>query len=318
MSIVAFGDWHGNEARALRALEDARSRYTNMTRAIHVGDFGFWSTNIFTDEFMAVDGFTSPTPDDTQGYVHEVDRLCEELGITLYVCLGNHENYWELEDTFGYYGAYCKLPQPFVTQAVIAGQGPYSYLLPEEYMNDERLYCTGYAITEPETVLDEDGFITSQLFPNVRLIPRAHVWEWDGVRYASLGGAHSIDVSNRERGYTWWEQETVDPSETGQLIKICEGKGVDVLITHDGPVNVTKNLYGHGIPLPPDVASWARKSGEQVQIALNSLNPRLHVCGHHHVRETFLERNTVVEILDRETGTVESNRLNITERLSQL
>jgi hypothetical protein len=68
------GDWHANKGWArLRLLDFAD---LGIKRILHVGDFGVWDNNPNRDK-----------------YVHRVNKILGENHQTLYVTLGNHENY---------------------------------------------------------------------------------------------------------------------------------------------------------------------------------------------------------------------------------
>lgn len=106
--VVAFGDWHGNEYWAVKKLYDSFIRFPEA-RLVHVGDFGFWDTDVFTQQYMKdaeeKDGVLAPSqPEHFQGYVWEVEKTLAKNNQVLYVVLGNHENYWEIDQTFGYLG----------------------------------------------------------------------------------------------------------------------------------------------------------------------------------------------------------------------
>lgn len=321
METIAFGDWHGNDLAALHAIEVAHYEFPNIKKYIHVGDFGFWDTRIFTNSFLRKvdesfannESFPTIEDEDMRGYVAAVNRTLKKHDIILYVCLGNHENYWELDETFGYWGAYVE--QPVEYDSVTAD----NYTRPptvkqKTYKGDSgRLYCTGMdkTLLQKNAKLDEDGFIMSDLFSNIRIIPRAHIWKWGDIQYASLGGANSIDVAYRTRGISWWEQESILPEETDSLIELCQGKDIDVLITHDGPIDVVNKLYGHGSKIDRKTTEWGGRSGQQVQKAIRKISPKVNVCGHHHVRKTDYTENTRVEILDRDGSSIRGNRLII-------
>jgi len=73
MMIGAAGDWHGNAIYSHAMLHALAKQ--GITTVMHVGDFGIgW-------------------PRHGQGYARFVDQVCEELGITLYITPGNHENW---------------------------------------------------------------------------------------------------------------------------------------------------------------------------------------------------------------------------------
>lgn len=298
--VLAFGDWHANTEYALGSLNAGLSRYPNA-HLVHVGDFGFWNTYIWTDEFIAEAEHANviPTPTSFKGFVAEVNSFLESRGQVLHVVLGNHENYWEIPEIYGYSGLFTDTETSSYDTPVGAFDNPYS------------LYCTGMSLNKAAQI-DSDGFLVSDFFPNIRIAPRAHTWTWGGGNYASLGGAASIDIAFRRRGVSWWEQEVITQNETRKLIDMCVGKDISVLFTHDGPLEVTQQLYGHGNVLDEDTARWAEKSGIQVQHACQAIEPAALVCGHHHLRLTeVLSNGTLVEILDRDTSPYDRNVIEV-------
>lgn len=71
--IGIAGDWHGNKAWVRTAIE--RMGELGIKHVLHVGDFGFWPGN------------------HGQKYLHRVNKFLKLHSITLYVTLGNHEDY---------------------------------------------------------------------------------------------------------------------------------------------------------------------------------------------------------------------------------
>lgn len=184
---------------------------------------------------------------------------------------------------------------------------PYEVHTPNETITSTAVCFNSTMDTPAGITLDDDGFICSSLFSNIRIIPRAHTWVWDGINYASLSGATSIDVATRIRGHSWWEQEVPRVEDVDALIELAGNKDVDVLVTHDAPLEVSRDLYGHGKKLDKNIQAWAEISGTHVQRVCDMLEPTLVVCGHHHMRSSHtLTSGTRVEILDRENA-VEGN-----------
>jgi len=67
------GDWHGNKGWArLRLLDFAD---LGITKVLQLGDFGLWQGN------------------NGMKYLHRINKVLQENNQTLYVTLGNHENY---------------------------------------------------------------------------------------------------------------------------------------------------------------------------------------------------------------------------------
>lgn len=67
------GDWHGNKGWAKHAL--LKFAHLDIKHVLHVGDFGFWPGN------------------SGRKYLYQVNKVAAMYGITLYVTLGNHEDY---------------------------------------------------------------------------------------------------------------------------------------------------------------------------------------------------------------------------------
>lgn len=75
------GDWHGNSHWAVSVLETFAN--AGIKTVYQLGDFGLWP------------GYRGTV------YLKHVISVCEELGITLWITLGNHEDYTQVEDIQG-------------------------------------------------------------------------------------------------------------------------------------------------------------------------------------------------------------------------
>lgn len=91
-------------------------------------------------------------------------------------------------------------------------------------------------------VLDGDGWLALTAYPRLRFAPRAHVWvAEDGTRYASLGGAGSIDRNLRTENVDWWAEEELLSTDVHTLTELVAEQGwdkVDVFISHECPAGV--------------------------------------------------------------------------------
>lgn len=74
--VGVAGDWHGDKAWAKSALYTLADY--GVTVVLHVGDFGFWPGN------------------SGQKYLHYVNKILVEKSMTLFVTLGNHEDYVQI------------------------------------------------------------------------------------------------------------------------------------------------------------------------------------------------------------------------------
>lgn len=133
---------------------------------------------------------------------------------------------------------------------------------------------------------DETGMIPMR--ENVTHLPRGCVWEWDDVRFMSVGGAYSIDKAQRlkEEAKTkkplsrWWPTEIL----TEEQAQFAAARGpVDVMFTHDAPIKV--DVPGiHAEEHMEFPLSWDTR--RRLQMIVEKVKPKLLVHGHHHVRYT--------------------------------
>ena len=132
-----------------------------------------------------------------------------------------------------------------------------------------------------------DQFIPTE-YKNISYIPRGCVWRWDGLLFAGMGGAYSIDRSARARYVDWFPQEEIKYSDTIKLMNNLTGirnlsseyssalsNDVWVLFSHDAPSQVA--IPGV-LPLPE--AMWNRDALSHV---VAESRPQVLIHGHYHV-----------------------------------
>lgn len=145
---------------------------------------------------------------------------------------------------------------------------------------------------------DADNFV--QLAPNIFYLPRGFAWEWDGIRFMSIGGAYSVDKHSRTQGSSWWPQETIKFEDYERAIQ----KGpVDVLLSHDCPelpLALSEYLQGEGIlgtgSFEADVLSQSNRM-VLAHIAAQ-IHPKLILHGHYHHRYNGMWHEATVVGLD--------------------
>lgn len=125
---------------------------------------------------------------------------------------------------------------------------------------------------------DNDGFI--EVHPNIFYAPTGLSWEWDGVKFLSVGGAFSIDRRRRVKFIDWFPQEII----TEQDVANCMVGKVDVVLSHDVPMNVDIQLpfiqeYGTAIELDPDTSL----NRHRLQVIVDMVDPELLIHGHWHM-----------------------------------
>lgn len=117
--------------------------------------------------------------------------------------------------------------------------------------------------------LSPEGFVPMR--ERVFWAPDGLLWEWEGVKFAALGGAPSIDRAHRKVDVSWWaDEETTDYA----VDKVIAGGKVDVLVAHDIPVHVPlRTMYKHDFGMPNRV---------RLQRAVDGARPDWMFSGHYH------------------------------------
>jgi Icc-related predicted phosphoesterase len=123
---------------------------------------------------------------------------------------------------------------------------------------------------------------------NMNYIPRGCVFTIGSKKIMGYGGAYSWDWKHRELGLSWWKQELINDYKVDELPE----QKVDILVTHEAPL-------GKQISYKDDIAISVHQR-ELVSEIQSKVNPALHVCGHHHTRETWNNGDTEVHVLGRD------------------
>ncbi|WP_336794100.1 metallophosphoesterase [Gordonia malaquae] len=158
---------------------------------------------------------------------------------------------------------------------------------------------------------DDDGFMTSRLYPALRIAPRWAIWERRGTTYACLSGAASIDFQQRVAGHNWWPEEMPTQRDVDDLVDAATGRRIDVFVTHDAPSAAIDGLglySGRPSGWSAAALAYARQSSDLIEQASARLVPTLHLCGHHHVRRTARVEGTLVQILGDDGTSLAMNR----------
>lgn len=122
----------------------------------------------------------------------------------------------------------------------------------------------------------------------VKWIPRGCIFTLGATTIMGYGGAWSVDWKQRVEGESWWRQELIDPFHVDDLPEVH----VDILITHDAPMGKTLS-YKDDIPLSVN---------QRVLVSeiMSKVTPDMVICGHHHVRETWYQNETQINVLGRD------------------
>lgn len=136
---------------------------------------------------------------------------------------------------------------------------------------------------------DRENFVWPVHNPFVHL-PRGYVWEWNGVRFCSFGGAYSIDkdwrlqMEGRRSGIEgtrtlWWPQERITQGELIAFTQQSIDPRIDVFLSHDCPTGVDIPTLRTS-PFGPFPESDANR--EALKVVVDHARPRVLIHGHYH------------------------------------
>ena len=114
---------------------------------------------------------------------------------------------------------------------------------------------------------------------------RGQVFNIDEKKIFTMGGAYSHDIKYRTKNISWWESEVPSNEEREEAIANLAANNweVDIVVTHDAPVDVARVLTYH---------KWDRKLDEYeewLQYIADKLSFDCWYFGHHHTDNDFRE-----------------------------
>ena len=133
-----------------------------------------------------------------------------------------------------------------------------------------------------------------------------------------IGGAWSIDHIYRTPGISWWEDEECSVDEFNQIIDIYTTVKPKIMITHDGPLDITDRMFiqeGKAIG-GKNAKSILTKTGQALQAMYEIYQPEFWVFGHwHHDLIHKAEKTTFICLgeltyIDLDFNTLEISKTN--------
>lgn len=121
-----------------------------------------------------------------------------------------------------------------------------------------------------------------RISPHVAHLPRGFRWEWGGVHFLAMGGAHSVDRPYRVPGVSWWPEEAVT---SRQVYAAAEPGFCDVLISHDCPDGVViPGIDDRTTPAPFPPAELERSDEHRklLRVLTAAVQPSVIWHGHYH------------------------------------
>ena len=125
---------------------------------------------------------------------------------------------------------------------------------------------------------------------NVIHLMRGEVYEIEGKRFFTFGGAASTDKEWRTEGCSWWKGEEASFEETEHALEVLEGVGykVDYIVTHTMPQSILSQMPGFRSDIQPcSTAMFLNTVLERVQYDK-------WFCGHFHIDEALAAKRLFV------------------------
>lgn len=168
--------------------------------------------------------------------------------------------------------------------------GDFGYLFYERYLHtlSRTLEETGLQLLFIDGNHDDHRFLARQrqrpnglrdVAPRVWYLPRGMRWEWAGISFLALGGAHSVDSTMRRRaGGAWWPEERITITQAAAAI---DGGHADVMLTHDCPGGV--DIPGLSDDWPAFEIERANEHRDLLRAVVEAVRPDWLWHGHYHV-----------------------------------
>lgn len=135
-----------------------------------------------------------------------------------------------------------------------------------------------------------------KIMPSVIHLMRGQVYDINGYKWFTYGGAESTDKAYRKINVSWWPQETPSREEYDEAIRNLRGVdfNVDYIISHAAPRSILEDLF-YAPLIDPD------KTSDQLNDFKRLCEYKHWYCGHYHfncnVRDSFhIVYNDIIEI----------------------
>jgi Icc-related predicted phosphoesterase len=131
------------------------------------------------------------------------------------------------------------------------------------------------------------------VLPNLHYVPRGMVWNWRGTNFQAMGGAPSIDVMARTKGYSWWKEEDITEEDIDRAISNADGVDIHYLLSHDSPNNpfveatfptdhLTRRIDNY-VDERLELGDYLDRSRDRLDRLVHTTRPQNVIHGHYHV-----------------------------------
>lgn len=134
-----------------------------------------------------------------------------------------------------------------------------------------------------------NGGYVHRIRKNVLHLMRGQVFEIDGKKVFSMGGAHSIDRYVRKLNFSYWEEEIPNNQEYHEATQNLRENNdeVDIIISHTAPREIIRRMGKY-----PDVHDMELTGF--LEWIMYQIKYQHWYFGHWHLDQTFDEKHTAV------------------------
>lgn len=128
-----------------------------------------------------------------------------------------------------------------------------------------------------------------RIAPNIIHLMRGQVFDIEGKKIFTMGGAYSVDKYKRRTGYDHWDEElpTIEEyDEARSNLRAC-GFKVDIVITHTAPNTAIKLMGASGAPEDMQLTSF-------LDYLMHNLSYDKWYYGHWHLDKQITDKLTAV------------------------
>ena len=148
-----------------------------------------------------------------------------------------------------------------------------------------------------------NGGKVHQISDSVIHLMRGQVYEVNGKKWFTFGGAESTDKAWRTPYRSWWPEETPSLEEYNEGIRNLRAHDfkVDYVFSHAMPYNMKDNIFTYRDSVPNPTTEF------MLQDFYRLINFQIWCCGHYHLDVNLEDNfricyNKVVELIEGENG----------------
>lgn len=141
-------------------------------------------------------------------------------------------------------------------------------------------------------VVNFSGGKAHKVYDSIYHLMRGQVYEIDGKRIFTFGGASSIDKHLRTEGISWWKEEEFNYCEANTAYENLNNVGweVDYVLTHSAPFSIRDKLFESNKPSSTE---------RMLEAMLRNIKFKRWYFGHYHIDKKMDNFTAMYENIER-------------------